>query len=408
MPDHADLIVLGGGPAGAVSAWLAAREGLDVVLVDPRRPRPRLEGLSPRLHRWLAGQGLLAGFDGILGPLRRQVDWAGVSHGNGEYVVMRDRLDAHLRQAAVRAGARLIEDSARPEAEAGGAVLASGGRLFAARVIDARGRGGVSPAGRAPATLALSGWLKADLPPGIRLTAFAGGWLWRVALPDGRVWVQAMLDAAGAGRPAERLRAAVAIAEPALAEARPAGEVLAREAAPRLPEPVADLAVLRVGDAFAAMDPLSGHGQFWAISSALAVAAVRRTLAARPGSEEICRDFLNQRAREVSLHQARIGRDFIRLEGRFRDAPFWAARRDFPDDAPAGQVLTAPEIRAGIVVENGMLARREVLHTPRSPMGIGWFGTIPAPDAWRLWQARRLEGGREGALARQIRAELTP
>ena len=184
--------------------------------------------------------------------------------------------------------------------------------------------------------------------------------------------------------------------------------MLAREAAPRLPEPVADLAVLRVGDAFAAMDPLSGHGQFWAISSALAVAAVRRTLAARPGSEEICRDFLNQRAREVSLHQARIGRDFIRLEGRFRDAPFWVARRDFPDDAPAGQVLTAPEIRAGIVVENGMLARREVLHTPRSPMGIGWFGAIPAPDAWRLWQARRLEGGREGALARQIRAELTP
>ena len=75
MPDHADLIVLGGGPAGAVSAWLAAREGLAVLLVDPRRPRPRLEGLSPRLHRWLAGQGLLAGFDGILGPLRRQVEF---------------------------------------------------------------------------------------------------------------------------------------------------------------------------------------------------------------------------------------------------------------------------------------------------------------------------------------------
>lgn len=400
MPDHADLIVLGGGPAGAVSAWLAAREGLKVVMVDPLRPRPRLEGLGPRLHAWLAGQGLLKDFPGIHGPLRRQVDWAGLSQGNGEYVVMRDALDVHLRQAAIRAGAQLVPDSARPEA--GGAVLAAGGRLVAPMVIDARGRGAVSASGRAPATLALAGWLVAKPARGIRLTAFAGGWLWRVTLPDGRVWVQAMLDAAGPGQPAERLQAALAEAEPGLAGARIVGEVLARAAAPRLPEPVTDLSVLRVGDAFAAMDPLSGHGQFWAVSSALAVAAVRRTLSAHPGSEEICRGFLNQRAREVSLHQARIGRDFIRLETRFQDAPFWAARRGFPDDVPAAPVLDEPEIRPAIVVENGLLARREVLHTPRSPMGIGWFGTIPAPDAWRQWQA----GGIKGALARQIRAEL--
>ena len=317
---------------------------------------------------------------------------------------MREALDAHLRQAAIHAGARLVQDSGRPDA--GGAVLASGGRLGALRVIDARGRGAMPSAGHAPATLALAAWLVDAPARGIKLTAFAGGWLWRVALPDGRVWVQAMLDAAGTGRPADRLLATVAMAEPALAGAQIAGDVLAREAAPRLPEPVTDLSVLRVGDAFAVMDPLSGHGQFWAISSALAVAAVRRTLAARPDSpdsEDICRRFLNQRAREVSLHQARVGRDFIRLEARFRDAPFWAARRDFPDEAPASQVLQSPEIRPAIVVENGLLAEREILHTPRSPMGIGWFGTIPAPEAWRLWQA----GGLEGALARKIRAELT-
>ena len=400
MPDHADLIVLGGGPAGAVSAWLAAREGLKVLLVDPLRPRPRLVGLAPRLHGWLAGQGLLKDFSGIHGPLPRQVDWAGISRGNGEYVVMRDALDEHLRQAAIRAGARLVPDSARPEA--GGAMLGAGARLSAPMVIDARGRGAAPSVGRAPATLALSAWLAARPARGIRLTAFSGGWLWRVALPDGRVWVQAMLDAAGPGQPADRLQAALTEAEPELACARTLGGVLARAAAPRLPAPVTDLSVLRVGDAFAAMDPLSGHGQFWAVSSALAVAAVRRTLTAHPGSEEICRGFLNQRAREVSLHQARIGRDFIRLETRFQDAPFWAARRGFPDDVPASPVLERPEIRPAILVENGILAAREVLHTPRSPMGIGWFGTTPAPEAWRQWQA----GGIKGVLARQIRAEL--
>lgn len=401
MTDHADLIVLGGGPAGAVSAWLAAREGLRVMLVDPLRPRPRLEGLGPRLHGWLAGQGLLRGFAGIHGPLSRQVDWAGISRGNGEYVVMREALDTHLRQAAIGAGAQLIQDSGRPEA--GGAMLASGRRLVARQVIDARGRGAAPASGRAAATLALSAWLVATPPRGIRLTAFAGGWLWRVVLPDGRVWVQAMLDAAGTGRPAERLRAALAEAEPALASARIAGEVLARAAAPCLPRPVADLRMLPVGDAFAVMDPLSGHGQFWAVSSALAVAAVRRTLDADPDSETICRRFLNQRAHEVSMHQARVGRDFIRLETRFREAPFWAARRGFPDELPAAPQLDAPEIRPAIVVENGRLAEREVLHTPRTPMGIGWFGTTPAPEAWRQFQA----GSLQGALARKIRAELS-
>jgi len=47
---------------GSVSALLAARDGLRVVLVDPDRARPRLEGMSPRLRQWLQGQGLLEGF----------------------------------------------------------------------------------------------------------------------------------------------------------------------------------------------------------------------------------------------------------------------------------------------------------------------------------------------------------
>jgi len=400
MRRHADLIVLGGGPAGAVSAWLAARDGLDVLLVDPDRQAPRLEGLSPRLHRWLARQGLLRGFSAIHGPLRRQVDWAGISNSNAEHVVLRHALDAHLRRAAAAAGAVPVVASGRPEA--GGVVLSDGRQLRAPLVIDARGRKAPAAGRRAPATVALSGWVAAEAAaPGIRLAAFAGGWLWRVALPDGRVWAQALLDAADPGSPEERLRAAIAEAEPGL-DAVPAGAVLAREAAPRLPAPVSDLSLLRVGDAFAAMDPLSGHGQFWAVSSALAVAAVRRTLAARPGSEALCRRFLNRRAFETSLHQMRVGRDFLRAETRFGAAPFWSARHAFPDDRPLA-VPAAPRIAPGIVIENGLLARRELLRTPRSPGGIGWFGTIPAAEVWRRWQ----QGGAPALRARWCEAAPT-
>ena len=56
MPDHADLIVLGGGPAGAVSAWLAARYGLKVLRSDPLRTRPRLAGPVEGRRRGLRRQ----------------------------------------------------------------------------------------------------------------------------------------------------------------------------------------------------------------------------------------------------------------------------------------------------------------------------------------------------------------
>ena len=69
------------------------------------------------------------------------------------------------------------------------------------------------------------------------------------------------------------------------------------------------LSVLPIGDASAAMDPLSGHGMFWAVSSALAAAAVRRTLAAGrdAAGDTLARRFLGQRATDLFLRQARIG-----------------------------------------------------------------------------------------------------
>jgi len=412
MDGRADLVVLGGGPAGAVSALLAARDGLDVVLVDPERRNPRLEGLAPRLHRWLRAEGLLDGFDGIQGPLTRRVDWGGIGTANAEYVVWRGALDAHLRAAAAAAGARLRCGTGRPDGQ--GVVLAEGGRIAAPQVIDARGRTALDWVSRAPATLALCGLVAAGTSlEGLHIRAFAGGWVWLVGLPDGRIWAQVMLDAAGEGTPSERLLAALHRAMPDLGAIGLAGDISAREAAPCLARPVGDLRVLRAGDCLAAMDPLSGHGQFWAVSSALAVAAVRRTLAARPGpeTEDLCRRFLTARAEETSLHQARIGRDFIRAEPRFADEPFWRLRRDFPDLLPAGDLPAAIEVRRSTVVRDGLVEEMDVLRTPRTPMGIGWFGHVPAADAWRCFSkggVAALEavwGPAAGPLARRLADE---
>ncbi|MDO5620019.1 MAG: tryptophan 7-halogenase [Paracoccus sp. (in: a-proteobacteria)] len=383
-----DMVIIGGGPAGAVSAWLAARDGLSVALIDPDRTPARIEGLSPRLHRWLSGQGLLAGFHGVTGPLPRQVDWGGIAGGNAEYVVERAALDRHLRAMAEQAGARLIRAAARAD---GGDVTLDDGRVLTCDwLLDARGRAGAprAAAGRAPATVALAGWLLAAADaPGVQVSARPDGWLWRAALPDGRVWAQFVTDAAGHGTPVARLSAAAGPLSSA---------PILREAAPRLATAQQDLRHLRIGDAAAAMDPLSGHGQFWAVSSALAAAAVRRTLSDDPQATAICHRFLSARAQDTATRQARIGRDFIRAETRFADAPFWAARRDFPDDLPVHHSRRDFAVSTGPAIVKGRITETELLLTPRSPDGVAWFGTISAPEVWRSFQA-----GGDGAVAQR-------
>ncbi len=386
-----DMIVLGGGPAGAVSAWLAARDGLSVWLVDPERPLDRIEGLSPRLHRWLSATGIGTG-GSVAGPLPRRIDWAGQSEGaNGEFLVRRGAFDAHLRAAACAAGARPVRATGR--IGTGGIILSDGSRPAPRWTLDARGRAAGrrrSPHPAPAATLSLCGWAipAGRVEPGLTISALPEGWLWSGALPGGPLWAQFTCDARGDGPPEARLRAALAAARPGIGGAAFAGPVNAREAAPVLPSALDSLSCLPVGDALAAMDPLSGHGLFWAVSSALAAAAVRRTLAARPGAktEALCRRYLESRALETALRNARIGRDFIRQETRFADAPFWAARRGFPDDVPGHEPLAAPATGTGFVLKDGLVEEREILRTPRSPQGIGWFGNVSAPALWREWQ----------------------
>jgi flavin-dependent dehydrogenase len=62
LPRSTQLLVVGGGPAGAASAWFAAQAGIDVVLVDRAhfpRAKPCAEYLSPEGARILAAMGVL-------------------------------------------------------------------------------------------------------------------------------------------------------------------------------------------------------------------------------------------------------------------------------------------------------------------------------------------------------------
>ena len=123
-----DVLVVGGGPAGASVSAALARAGVDVLVVDRARfprPKPCAEYLSPEASRILASMGALdrveqsgaAALDGIVvrAPNGREIRGTFVAaHGFRGYrdrglSVRREVLDWILLDSARAAGARVVE-----------------------------------------------------------------------------------------------------------------------------------------------------------------------------------------------------------------------------------------------------------------------------------------------------------
>ncbi|WP_417681777.1 NAD(P)/FAD-dependent oxidoreductase [Roseibium sp.] len=389
-----DVAVAGGGPAGAFAARELARAGIRTILIDPATTRPRLEGLGERVAHILRQKELEDALQAASAPMRRSVRWAGLNEtANGERLVRRHDFDAALRKAALEAGVavrttrlRRIEQA---DLETGVALsLADGETITARLLIDARGRQAPSAnRQKGPKTLAIAGRLSGPVPhSGTHVEATPQGWTWSAAEPDFGPWLQICIDAddlSGAGQAAlaERMRAFLAQTQfdnrfdacgfEGDLLARPAGLVLS---APELPLPV-----LPIGDAAVAIDPLSGHGLFWAISSALAAVPSVTTLL-EGGDPDLATRFYRHRVVGTFWRQARIGRDFYRLETDLAVHPFWAARAAWPDNEPAH--ATAGDIRLvqRVIVDGNRLREREVLITPQDPEGVAFVCGLPVSD----------------------------
>lgn len=119
-PHIHDLLVIGGGPAGAATGYWAARAGLDAVVVERKRfPRDKTcgDGLTPRAVTQLVDMGLghelerYHRFDGlrcVAHGRSLEMPWPDhPRHPSHGYVVRRCDLDQFVAANAVTAGAEL-------------------------------------------------------------------------------------------------------------------------------------------------------------------------------------------------------------------------------------------------------------------------------------------------------------
>ncbi len=158
--ERADVVVVGGGPAGAATAWALARNGVDVLVLDRARfprPKPCAEYLSPQARRILAEMGALdavieagaAHLRGMTihaangGSFEGRFNAARACRGerNAALGIRRELLDAILVDRARAAGARVEEGMKVTEVLRDGSGRVHGVRAYngvTARDIAAR------------------------------------------------------------------------------------------------------------------------------------------------------------------------------------------------------------------------------------------------------------------------------
>lgn len=403
MKPSPDILVLGGGPAGLVSALSLARKGWRVALVARPR-RSAVEGFSAQAVSALR----VAGCDHALAALGpeapRTVCWNGETRAiHAEALVERGRLDVALARDARAAGievlpARLVSLGRIP----GGWTAKFDGPDRHSRILSARllieARGLAAPSGdeewSGPDTLALIGrWRLKPAAPFTSVASFRSGWAWCADAGNGACSLSLFVSAKRPNLPRRARLAAfyqellrnIPESRPWLAGAADLVSITARKATARLIRPVVGPDFLRLGDAAFTIDPLSGHGTFEAVRAALTTPALVNTLLERPRDSALAQDFHRKRVEESFVRHARVGRDFYRMEQRWNTEPFWAERQAWPDDQPAhASPFSAPSsIAVRPVIDDNWIVPRDVVLTPDHPMGVWRIGEVPVAPLLR-------------------------
>ena len=351
---HWDVVVIGAGPAGSMAATLMARRGLRTLLVE-RRTFPRYKVCGACLNPLSLSLLDAVGLGHVVADAVSLDRFCLQSRGGtlqlelpGSVSLSREQLDARLAQAAIDAGAAFLSEcSAKvlPLENANGmGVIPTPLRevelktgtddrqaVHTAVVIAADGltHGCVSRLPEFSSHVVTTSRLGAgtvveEFPaffePGcIYMSSARGGYVGLVRLEDGRLNVAAALDASaldtsaddqsgGLGPAAGRVMQSAGFPEvPALHDV----EWFGTPSLTRSTRPLASRRVFLVGDAAGYVEPFTGEGIAWALSSAASVVPLVQ-LACDRWDSMLERVWHDEWQRNVGRHQGWC-RDLARL-----------------------------------------------------------------------------------------------
>ena len=442
LPTQTDIIVAGGGPAGATVARLLAGYGLRVVVLE-RHAFPRYqigESLTPRILPIFdflnirseverAGFLPIAGHTVCWGEAQPRTTYYSPDHSRRGFQVWRADFDALLLDQARQAGAQVFEGQAveavsLPQGSDGVHVrTASRQRITASFFIDATGRSGLLARqglrrrNRHFQTLALAAyWRDVVEPRGVErgntlIEAYANGMVWSLALHTGLRNVTLLVDW-WTGSDIRRTTLAdcyhaelgkAPYISSLLQGAQTAIAPHATDATLYTATQFGDVRFLLVGDAGLFIDPLSSEGVHKAMASALTGAVVVNTLLRRPTMRSHALSFYEQRQLQTYTSHYRQSLDYYRQEQRWPESPFWRARtggsssQDFPPAPPVSSPLPSAShklshlqwapgvsIQQRPTIEGAYISLQDTVIAPRYPDGVRFLDRICLPTVLRI------------------------
>ena len=390
-PHPIDVVIVGGGPAGAAAARLLATWGHSVQLLTKTVDRSRSlgESLPPSCRKLFDLLGATAAIDtaGFLASSGNTVWWgdettrtACFADGATGLQVDRHDLDAlllrlagqagaHVQANALVRGARLAPVDSRPGPAAATISYStddsSTHTIEAQFVLDCSGRAGViarrgfrvHDVGRT--TLALTavwmrrdGWDLGDETHTL-VETYRDGWAWSVPVTPSRRYVTVMVDPRVTDL--DRGSAVTACYEAELAKTAALGRVLAQATRVTVPwgcdaflyhaPTCGGPGMLLVGDAASFIDPLSSYGVKKALASAWLAAVVVHTSLTNSALAAVALDLFNRREREIHAAAVRQSAQFFADAATRHHHPFWTGRATMDQMAETGDAGdTAPEI----------------------------------------------------------------
>ena len=405
-----DVLVVGGGPAGAAVAALLATWGHSVLVLDRPNPRPALaESLPPSCTRLLEVIGVYerVASAGFIAATGNTVWWGGderrVEHfpgGRTGWQVERSHFDEVMRAHAMACGAQWLRPAtARSLAAADDMVECAAdvegrSQVFHARwAVDATGRTGLTArrrrvgSGSAWRTTALAAeWKRAGgwgLPDESHtlVESVGSGWGWSVPGDAERRFFTVMFNPAD-GRPESealdadyRRRLELLPALGALAASGTCiGAAFACDASTYHAGTPVDDRVLSVGDAASFLDPLSSFGVKKALASGWTAAVALHTALTTPDARVMALEWFARREGEyVKAAKAPLGA-LSREVASTGAGAFWGTRASLEGDEAHADLVETLRNDPAVLRAFAELRRREpaVLRT-------AVLRTVPGP-----------------------------